>query len=183
MLPLNTDLHQPISAVQTEVVVTPENLELASRETERLGKLLVRIQEEITKLQEREEVVATQLEAWSIIAAAGGKPGSECGQPLPDSPTIAAPASADNPGETDASNRRSIVVQETADAVVELLTELQTPLHYRDIYRELKARGMEIISDDPAKTLLARYFNDDRLHRISRGTYTVKEKVGGADVN
>lgn len=47
-------------------------------------------------------------------------------------------------------------------------------LHYRDIYKELESRGLVMGGKDPANTLLARFSSDDRLQRISRGTYRAK---------
>ena len=65
----------------------------------------------------------------------------------------------------------------TADLVVELLKELDRPLHYRDIERELRERGLAAAGGkDPANTLLARYFKDRRLYRPKRGTYQLRSK-------
>lgn len=73
----------------------------------------------------------------------------------------------------------------TADLVVALLGEVGTPLHYREIARELAARG-EVAAGgkDPANTLLSRYFDDPRLYRPKRGTYALRNgravrSVGG----
>ncbi len=73
-----------------------------------------------------------------------------------------------------------------ADLVVQLLEDVHEPLHYREIERLLRERGFVVGSGkDPANTLLARYFNDPRLYRPSRGTYaprawarTVQRSVG-----
>lgn len=63
----------------------------------------------------------------------------------------------------------------TADLVVELLREVGKPLHYRDIERELRARGkLQVDGKNPANTLLARFFNDSRLYRPARGTYALR---------
>jgi len=63
-----------------------------------------------------------------------------------------------------------------ADMVVTLLNEVGRPLHYREIERELRARGLIAVGgQDPANTLLARFFNDERLYRPSRGTYALRE--------
>lgn len=61
-----------------------------------------------------------------------------------------------------------------ADMVVAVLTELDRPLHYREIEKELRARGVEAGGQDPANTLLARFFNDPRLYRPKRGTYALR---------
>jgi len=62
-----------------------------------------------------------------------------------------------------------------ADMVVALLRELGTPLHYRDIYETLsKAGKVEMAGKDPANSLLARYFRDERLYRPARGTYALR---------
>ena len=69
--------------------------------------------------------------------------------------------------------------QHSADAVVSLLNEVGEPLHYRDIHRELKARGrlefLYVGGADPASTLLSRFFKDPRLYRPQRGTYALVE--------
>jgi hypothetical protein len=63
-----------------------------------------------------------------------------------------------------------------ADKVVSLLTDVGRPMHYREIERELRARGQPTAGgQDPANTLLARYFDDERLYRPSRGTYALRE--------
>ena len=62
-----------------------------------------------------------------------------------------------------------------ADKVVNLIKETGHPLHYREIERELRAKG-EVLPEgkDPATTLLARYYNDSRLYRSKRGTYALR---------
>lgn len=72
----------------------------------------------------------------------------------------------------------------TADVVVALLGEIGRPLHYREIARELEARGVTAEGKDPANTLLSRYFDDPRLYRPKRGTYALRNglavrSVGG----
>lgn len=68
-----------------------------------------------------------------------------------------------------------------ADQVVELLRELGRPMHYREIERELRARGkVHVGGKDPANTLLARYFRDKRLYRPKRGTYALRDEGGEA---
>ena len=63
----------------------------------------------------------------------------------------------------------------TADLVVALLGEKGEPLHYREIERELRARGdITIEGRDPANILLSRYFDDARLYRPKRGTYALR---------
>ena len=63
-----------------------------------------------------------------------------------------------------------------ADMVVALLSETERPMHYREIERELRARGKGALEgQDPANTLLARYFADERLYRPKRGTYALRD--------
>ena len=65
-----------------------------------------------------------------------------------------------------------------ADLVVALLGEVGGPLHYREIERRLREDGsFEAGGRDPADTLLSRFFNDPRLHRVARGTYDLVERV------
>jgi hypothetical protein len=62
-----------------------------------------------------------------------------------------------------------------ADHVADLLKEVGRPMHYREIERELRSRGLfSGGGKDPANSLLASYFNDSRLHRPSRGTYAIR---------
>lgn len=64
---------------------------------------------------------------------------------------------------------------EAADLVVDLLREVGQPMHYRAIEQELRARGaIQMEGKDPANTLLARFFNDPRLYRPTRGTYALR---------
>lgn len=85
-------------------------------------------------------------------AAADGMAGQAAGNP--------AASQAENPA---------------ADLVVELLRETG-PLHYREIERELRARGaIAIEGKNPANTLLSRFFNDQRLYRPKRGTYALRD--------
>ena len=68
--------------------------------------------------------------------------------------------------------------QATADDVVELLRQTGGPLHYTAIESELRARGfLTAGGKNPANTLLARYFNDPRLTRPKRGTYTLRTEI------
>ncbi|MDE2695161.1 MAG: HTH domain-containing protein [Chloroflexota bacterium] len=65
--------------------------------------------------------------------------------------------------------------ERAADLVVALLGEKGRPLHYREIERELRARGdIAVEGKDPANILLSRYYNDERLYRPKRGTYALR---------
>ncbi len=67
-----------------------------------------------------------------------------------------------------------------ADVVVEYLDEVGAPVHYREIEKALRERGaVSLGGKDPANSLLARYFADPRLLRVSRGTYASKSKWTG----
>ncbi len=71
--------------------------------------------------------------------------------------------------------RDSASGNETADLVVDLLREVGEPLHYREIERELRERGvLRVEGKNPANTLLSRFFNDPRLYRPRRGTYALR---------
>jgi hypothetical protein len=68
-----------------------------------------------------------------------------------------------------------------ADMVVELLGEVGGPLHYREIERRLRAKGLYGgAGKDPANALLAYYFNDRRLYRPQRGTYALRKGQAAA---
>ena len=79
-------------------------------------------------------------------------------------------------GSDDSNTPEATPSSHTADLVVELLREVGHPLHYRDIEKELRARGvLRVEGKNPANTLLARFFNDPRLYRPSRGTYSLRD--------
>jgi hypothetical protein len=66
--------------------------------------------------------------------------------------------------------------ESVADMVVDLLRDNGKPMHYRDIEQELRDKGtIELGGRDPANTLLARYFKDERLYRPARGTYALRD--------
>ena len=67
------------------------------------------------------------------------------------------------------------ILDDYSERVVELMRSIfPKSLHYREIYKELESRGLVMGGKDPANTLLARFSSDDRLQRISRGTYRAK---------
>lgn len=91
----------------------------------------------------------------------------------------ASPQQAPNRGGADGQGDVSDL--SIADRVVALIAERGEPLHYREIERELRARGYVTGGGrDPANTLLSRYFNDPRLFRPRRGTYDLRENNTGA---
>ena len=64
-----------------------------------------------------------------------------------------------------------------ADAVVNLIRENGAPMHYREIHEALRHKGVDLPEGkDPATTLLARYYDDERLYRPKRGTYAVGDR-------
>ena len=65
-----------------------------------------------------------------------------------------------------------------ADVVVKLLREVEGPLHFRDIERELRQKGVTLPGGkDPASNLLTRYFHDPRLYRPRRGVYALRGRL------
>ena len=74
-------------------------------------------------------------------------------------------------------DRRSPVSTDSiADEVVALLSEEKQALHFREIEKELRARGLTTGGGaDPANALLAKYYNDPRLYRPRRGHYALRE--------
>ncbi len=68
-----------------------------------------------------------------------------------------------------------------ADQVISVIRQAKAPLHYREVYESMKAAGLfQGGGQDPANTLLAKYFNDKRLYRPARGTYALREWQPGA---
>ncbi len=110
------------------------------------------IEEQLLELKRRSAEIGEQIA--HIDALLGN---SSAGEPENSEPPTAAPR---NP---------------TADAVVNLLQEVGEPLHYKEIERGLRARGVvEVEGKNPANILLARFFNDPRLYRPARGTYALR---------
>lgn len=68
------------------------------------------------------------------------------------------------------------VAVSAADQVIAIIREAGCGLHYEEIERRMRARGLYNGGGaNPANTLLAKYFNDPRLYRPSRGTYALRE--------
>ena len=67
----------------------------------------------------------------------------------------------------------------TPTDVIHLLQRASKPLHYRDIERLLREEGFDTGGGaDPANTLLARYYDDQRLYRPARGIYDLRSRAG-----
>lgn len=63
-----------------------------------------------------------------------------------------------------------------ADEVVAVIREAGSALHYEEVERRMRAKGLYTAGgQNPANTLLAKYFNDPRLYRPARGTYALRE--------
>ena len=137
--------------------------ELLRERLERVDNKLNKIDARISELQGRRHDLTT--ERGHLAALLGPDPASQ-------SETTHSAAVT----EAEPSDPSSI-----ADRVVALLDELGRPLHYREIERELRARGQfSGGGQDPANTLLSRYFADPRLYRPKRGTYDLRERDTGA---
>ena len=127
-------------------------LALAAKRANRLEAEIGALDSQIEELRARREGVHEEL---SLLAALLGRTRQAEEPPTPRS---AASGGSD------------------ADKLLSLLTSVGKPMHYREIERELRARGQITIGgQDPANTLLARYFDDERLYRPSRGTYALRE--------
>ena len=63
-----------------------------------------------------------------------------------------------------------------ADAVIDVLAEHGSPMHFREIYAKLGESGFRVGGADPASALLTRFFDDFRLRRVARGTYELDKK-------
>ena len=147
------------------------------------------VEEEIQRLEARHEAVQ------AAVAPPPLQPADPLGEDVhfAEEPVEAAPASVESepppapvaapviPVDREPSRRshrrfrpQSSVGTRTADLVCKLLQEVGRPLHYREIYDRLRPRESNPPrSDDPATAYLARYFNDPRLVRTERGTYTL----------
>lgn len=129
-------------------------LALASERANRLETDIGALDQQIEQLRSRREALN---EEFSILQALLGR------KQQSQEPRTA----VSNPDSTSES---------VADMVVALLTHMGKPMHYREIERELRARGQVAIGgQDPANTLLARFFDDERLYRPARGTYALRE--------
>ena len=153
------DEMQPL--LDASPILLPDAKDVALREWQRLTENLARVRSDIETLQAKEEALEAQVDAWAVILSAGGTKdtddmGLETGTAIVRE------------------NRAVPNKQDSADAVVELLQEVGEPLHYRQIYEILTARGFEIKGKNPPNTLLARFFDDPRLERVRQGTYQIK---------
>ena len=146
-------------SLDSSEILPPDAKDVACREWHRLRDNLVLVRAEIKNLQAKEGVLEAQVAAWNVILSAGGQ--SE---------------TRESEDDQTASNETSKLLnkQESSDAVVKLLRETGEPLHYRKIYEELTAQGIEIKGKTPPNTLLARFFADPRLERVGQGTYQIK---------
>ncbi len=80
-----------------------------------------------------------------------------------------------NPNSSAFPSDKNDDVNPLADAVVELIRTNKGPMHYRRIHEELSKTDIELpMGKDPATTLLARYYKDNRLYRPKRGTYDLR---------
>ena len=128
-------------------------LALAAKRANRLEADIGGLDSQIDQLRSRREVLHEELGHLQALLGRD-RQAEEPPTPVPSS----------TPGESD------------ADKVVSLLANAKRPMHYREIERELRARGQLTAGGrDPANTLLARYFDDERLYRASRGTYALRE--------
>lgn len=132
--------------------------EQASLELRRFEEELRRMDAELASLQRRRNEVAQTVAHLQGLQAKFELDPKEQLQP---------PAGTAAPSGT--SERAT-----SADLVVAYLEEMGEPAHYRHIYTELADRGLVVGGKDPANTLLARFFNDPRVKRVSRGTYALK---------
>lgn len=66
--------------------------------------------------------------------------------------------------------------QATADDVYELLRS-RGEMHYEKIFEAILKQGLEVGGQGKPNNLLSRFFNDPRLERVKRGTYSVKSQV------
>ena len=150
-------------ALDSSEILPPDAKDVACREWQRLKDNLVLVRTEIKELQAKKGVLEAQVAAWAVILSAGGQRETRESE---DTQT--------------ASNETSKLLnrQKSADAVVELLRETGAPLHYRRIYEELTAQGIEVKGKNPPNTLLARFFDDPRLERVGQGTYQIKFDQG-----
>jgi len=64
-----------------------------------------------------------------------------------------------------------------SDFAYEHFSELEEkkPLHYRDLYNGLIAKGIPISGKDPAANLLTHVSRDNRFVRVAPGTYGLQE--------
>ena len=173
-------------------LVTQRGRDFAASEIQRLKDEVRRLDIELEQLsttirsvEEAKSAVQRQLGAWRVIATGttglsdDNRSSNQTGFPEPSEPPASTTLSTIGIARFGKSGN---AVEDTAGAVVQLLSERDTPMHYREIYQELSSRGIDAGGKDPAKTMLARYFNDQRLQRVRRGTYAVKRGIGGEHV-
>ena len=141
----------------------------ARSELARLESELVTVDNQLKGMTARRAHLVAQVSHLRVLL---GQP------PHPATPPLSGPALTTN----SRGDRRARGASRDADRVVALLRRKNSPMHYREIYEALSAepKGLNAGGKDPANTLLARFFDDPRLYRPSRGTYGLKEWEGAA---
>ncbi len=130
-----------------------------------------RVKKSILESQQREKDLADLLDAYEKIFESKGVPYE------PRSPEDYHPEGEKRMlvGSESVVRKNSGIATEYAERVVAFMDSIYPEArHFRDIYEAMMAQGVVVTGKDPASTLLARFSSDDRLERVSRGTYRAK---------
>lgn len=130
-----------------------------------------RLVSEIAELTNKREVLARQIASLQTLLDIEG---GEDLAGLPASSSV--PPSPPSVGSLPERSARARTA--TADDVVDLLAREGTSMHYKDIHAAIVERGIPIGGRGNADTLLSRYFKDERLERVARGTYALVDQKG-----
>ena len=149
---------------------TPSLVSTLTEEHERLLKEYDEVREHLAKYQQLESDLSELIDACAkLLRAKGMVPESRSSNGL--SGEEGNRPARENPSE----KRGRKGSKERGDRVVAFLEGIYPQeKHFRDIYAEMAEEGMVGYGRDPANALLACFSSDDRLERVTRGTYRAK---------
>lgn len=61
------------------------------------------------------------------------------------------------------------------DAIYAILSESQGPMHYREIYNELRLKGINVPGENPARNVGAHLSLDKRFFNVDKGTWRLRK--------
>jgi len=111
----------------------------------------------VEKLRERLRILEIEIESMTKLAEGYRK-------------VIADNEQSDEIDEGVVSKR---VPKELRNTVVAIMREESHPLHYKQIYERLKARGIAVRGKEPARNIIAHMSQDLRFVNVGRGMWTL----------
>ncbi len=168
----NTVVEQP---VPTDTAETTSECAMLQEARRRRVDDLAEVDSTISELEAKRTKLRREIAAFDFILGSTNNAESVF---VPQFEKRAQLETADKGGYKLTTRRRqqSEALASSVDAVVEALRE-HGPLHYREIYTKVADMGVIIPGKDPASTLLSRFSRDQRVERISSGTYNLIQDV------